>query len=152
MNAMNKLIKVPKLSKDNPEKSIKLKKLLDLEEDVGESKPAKKITNYNETIFFEKKVEAEEKNKILSDIGNKKDFNELTDNNMTVTKLINNVITSKLTNDKGNSSEINVNLNINHNYYNSNYNYVLNSGTGNNPNVKEEEKKEEGESVNFFGK
>jgi hypothetical protein len=120
-------IKVPKLSKQNPEKCKKIIKLFDIEDDTNslDKQQSNKIKiSYNEKIFF----------------------NPNNDNNLPEEKEINKFINNVITNTRKESgSSIKFNLNINNNYYNSNYNYVLNS-------TNEESKDKKGESENEVSK
>jgi hypothetical protein len=119
--SINKLIKVPKLSKDDPNKCKKLKEIFEIEPEKNTSRNTHKIKiNYNETLFFNPMIKK-------NDYHNEKhEDNSSYTKQEELTKIINNVINSTIiTNKAEKNPSIKVNLNINNNYYNSNYNYVL---------------------------
>jgi hypothetical protein len=118
---LNKIL-IPKVARDNSEKCIKVKKIFEPEvfDNFNSKKPKLKITNYNETIFFDRMVPLE-KDKLIQGMEKQTEYEEKPENGLA--KIISHAISSKL-GSNSEKSEINVNLNINHNYYNSNYNYM----------------------------
>ena len=152
-----KIIKIPKLSKEDPQKNKQLKELFELEEDNNKNKKDndKIKMNYNETVFFKPNNSMN-----IENGGYTGKFNKLgSENEKDLSKLINNVISTTLTNNeiikkRDTNSSIKFNVNINNNYYNSNFNYVIPpNGKENSGNIDKNENQEtKGGVSNFFSK
>jgi hypothetical protein len=137
-DSSKRIIKIPKLAKEDTDKSKKIRGIFELQEasdgiKVFEDKstPNKIRVSYNETVFFN--PQSNEEN---SKIGTKTQEE--------LSKILKNVITSTINsnsnsneeahNRKESASSINLNVKINNNYYNSNYNYIVNDNNKQNEN------------------